>query len=331
MCGDCSPAPGRRTVTRLLLAGAGLTALAACTPSGSGPSPTGSGTTLWATESSTAAPPASSGSPGVPRATGSPASAAPAAPSTSATASSAPPATHSASAPPSDAPKASAPPSATAPATGAAAPPSAASRLSKQYSLTDPASPWVVVNKRRPLKPANFTPRNLVQPRVSLAVSGEAALLNRTTAAAAEKMFAAAAADGVSMTLASGYRSYATQTATYNGHVSARGQAAADTASARPGHSEHQTGWAFDIGDGGGACAFQPCFAEQPAAVWAKANAHRFGFVVRYPWMFHQITGYYYESWHLRYIGVEAATDMRKRGIATLEEYFGVGAAPGYR
>ena len=189
----------------------------------------------------------------------------------------------------------------------------------------------MVVNKRRPLKPANFTPRNLVQPRISLAVTGEAALLNRTTAAAAEKMFAAAAADGVSMTLASGYRSYATQAATYNGHVSARGQAAADTASARPGHSEHQTGWAFDIGDGGGACAFQPCFAEQPAAVWAKANAHRFGFVVRYPWMFHQITGYFYESWHLRYIGVEAATDMRKRGIATLEEYFGVGAAPGYR
>ena len=93
------------------------------------------------------------------------------------------------------------------------------------------------------------------------------------------------------MTLASGYRSYATQTATYDGYVSARGQAAADTASARPGYSEHQTGWAFDIGDGGGACSFQPCFAEQPAAVWAKANAHRFGFVVRYPWMLHPITG----------------------------------------
>ena len=61
-----------------------------------------------------------------------------------------------------------------------------------------------------------------------------------------------------------------------------RGQADADTASARPGYSEHQTGWAFDIGDGGGACSFQPCFAEQPAAVWAQDNAHRFGFVVRY-------------------------------------------------
>ena len=210
-------------------------------------------------------------------------------------------------------------------------PPSAAARLPKQYSLTNPASPWLVVNKRRPLKPANFVPRDLVQPRVALAVSGEAALLNRTTAAAAERMFAAATADGVTMTLASGYRSYATQKATYNGYVSARGQAAADTASARPGYSEHQTGWAFDIGDGGGACSFQPCFAEQPAAVWAKANAHRFGFVVRYPWMLHPVTGYYYEPWHLRYVGVAAASDMRKRGIGTLEEYFGLEAAPGYR
>ena len=208
------------------------------------------------------------------------------------------------------------------------APPSAA--LHRQFSLTDPASPWLVVNKRRPLSPPDFVPADLVQPDVRLAVSGEAALLNSTTAAAAETMFAAAAQDGVVMTLASGYRSYGTQVATYNGYVAARGQADADTASARPGYSEHQTGWSFDIGDGGGACGFQPCFADQPAAVWAKANGHRFGFVVRYPWMLHPITGYYYEPWHLRFIGVEATTDMANRGISTVEEYFGVDAAPGY-
>ncbi|MCO4236024.1 M15 family metallopeptidase [Pseudarthrobacter sp. MDT3-28] len=207
-------------------------------------------------------------------------------------------------------------------------PPSAA--LPRQFSLTDPASPWLVVNKHRPLAPADYVPADLVQPNVRLAVSGEAALLNSTTAAAAEAMFATAAQDGVSMTLASGYRSYGTQVATYNGYVAARGQSDADTASARPGYSEHQTGWSFDIGDGGGACGFQPCFADQPAAVWAKENGHCFGFVVRYPWMFHPITGYYYEPWHLRFIGVEAATDMATRGISTVEEYFGVGAAPGY-
>jgi D-alanyl-D-alanine carboxypeptidase len=199
-----------------------------------------------------------------------------------------------------------------------------------RHSLTDPASPWVVVNKHRPLAPATFVPADLVRPAVRHAVTGEAALLNSTTAAAAEKMFAAAATAGVIMTLASGYRSYVTQSATYEGYVRSRGQAEADTASARPGYSEHQTGWAFDIGDGGGACSFQPCFAEQPAAVWAQANAHLFGFVVRYPWMLHGITGYYYEPWHLRYIGPEAAADMKNRGIGTLEEYFGLEAAPAY-
>ncbi|WP_180987428.1 D-alanyl-D-alanine carboxypeptidase family protein [Arthrobacter sp. AFG20] len=312
MCYNCSSEPSaearpgdrpsRRAVARLLMAGAGLSALAACTPD---PAPNATGTISTASGSaSPASSPAASG-----------------AASPAASASAASPASASATSP-----------AATAPTTtAAAAPPSAAARLPKQYSLTAPASPWVIVNKHRPLKPANYVPADLVQPRVALAVTGEAAQLNRTTAAAAERMFAAAAAGGVTLTLASGYRSYATQTVTYNGWVGSQGRAAADTASARPGYSEHQTGWSFDIGDGGGACSFQPCFAEQPAAVWAKANAHRFGFVVRYPFMQHAITGYFYESWHLRYIGVEAATDMRKRGIATLEQYFGLEAAPGYR
>ncbi|MFC4394927.1 M15 family metallopeptidase [Arthrobacter sedimenti] len=196
-------------------------------------------------------------------------------------------------------------------------PPSAT--LARQFSLDDPASPWVIVNKHRPLKPADYVPADLVRPAVAISAAGEA-----------EAMCAAAARDGVGIVLASGYRSYSTQVTTYNGYVAARGQADADTASARPGHSEHQTGWAFDIGDGGGACSFEPCFAEQAAAAWAKANGHRFGFVVRYPWMLHPITGYFYEPWHLRYVGVEAATDMLNRGIGTLEEYFGLEAAPAY-
>ncbi|HJV97648.1 MAG TPA: M15 family metallopeptidase, partial [Arthrobacter sp.] len=212
----------------------------------------------------------------------------------------------------SESPTAAVPESPTAAAEPVA--PSPAAALPRKFSLTDPASPWLVVNKHRPLSPADYVPADLVQPNVAVTVSGEAALLNSTTAAAAEAMFAAAAQEGVTITLASGYRSYSTQVTTYNGYVAARGQADADTASARPGYSEHQTGWSFDIGDGGGACGFQPCFADQPAAVWVKANGYRFGFVVRYPWMFHPITGYYYEPWHLRYIGVEAATDMATRG-----------------
>ncbi|MFD0045963.1 D-alanyl-D-alanine carboxypeptidase family protein [Pseudarthrobacter scleromae] len=289
MCQDCSPAsgqtPSRRSFTRFLAAGAGLTVLTACTPEAPNAVPPSSA-------------PASTSSPAAVTATPTP-EITTAAPTTEAAAQAAPSPT-----------------------------PSAA--LPRQFSLTDPASPWLIVNKHRPLVPADYVPADLVRPSIAMTASGEASLLNSTTAAAAEAMFAAAAQDGVTMVLASGYRSYTTQVATYNGYVAARGQADADTASARPGYSEHQTGWAFDIADGNGACGFQPCFADQPSAVWAKANGHRFGFVVRYPWMFHPITGYYYEPWHLRFIGVEAATDMVNRGINTVEEYFGVEPAPAY-
>ncbi|BCW79486.1 M15 family metallopeptidase [Arthrobacter sp. NicSoilC5] len=285
MCYQCGSA-SRRSFTRFLAAGAGLTVLAACTP-----------------EAPKAAAPSSSAAPS---------------PSPS------PVAATASAGPTADAATVGQPPEAPAPT------PSPSAALARQFSLDDPASPWVIVNKHRALKPADYVPADLVRPAVAISAAGEASLLNSTTAAAAEAMFAAAARDGVTMVLASGYRSYSTQVTTYNGYVAARGQADADTASARPGHSEHQTGWAFDIGDGGGACSFQPCFAEQPAATWAKANGHRFGFVVRYPWMLHPITGYYYEPWHLRYVGVEAATDMLNRGIGTLEEYFGLEAAPAY-
>ncbi|QDG62823.1 D-alanyl-D-alanine carboxypeptidase family protein [Pseudarthrobacter sp. NIBRBAC000502771] len=284
MCYECG-SHSRRSFTRFLAAGAGLTVLSACAPE---------------------APKAASSSSAAPSPSPSPAAA---------TASAGPTA---------DAATVGQPPEAPSPT------PSPSAALARQFSLDDPASPWVIVNKHRPLKPADYVPADLVRPTVAISAAGEAALLNSTTAAAAEAMFAAAAQDGVAMVLASGYRSYSTQLTTYNGYVASRGQADADTASARPGHSEHQTGWAFDTGDGGGACSFQPCFAEQPAATWAKANGHRFGFVVRYPWMLHPITGYYYEPWHLRYVGVEAATDMLNRGIGTLEEYFGLEAAPGY-
>jgi D-alanyl-D-alanine carboxypeptidase len=281
-------APSRRAFGRLLAAGSGLAAVAACTPvPAPQPSPLSSISTATAT----------------------------------------PAASPSAAPPPSDA----APPPSAATGTATAGTAPSASASGPQHSLTDPASPWVVVNKHRALSPASYVPADLIQPGVRLAVSGEAALLNSTTAAAAEKMFTAAAADGVTLALASGYRSFTAQASTYASYVSSKGQAEADTVSARPGYSEHQTGWSFDLVDGGGACSFQPCFAEQPAAVWARNNAHRFGFVVRYPWMFHAITGYYYEPWHLRYIGSEAATDMRNRAIATLEEYFGLEAAPAYR
>ncbi|GHG46295.1 hypothetical protein GCM10012320_12240 [Sinomonas cellulolyticus] len=216
-----------------------------------------------------------------------------------------------------------------APSSASAAPTAAQTAAGRFTAAASPASALVVVNKRRPLAPVDFVPE-LTRPNVVLATSGEGALLNPATAHAAEAMFAAAANAGSPMTLVSGYRSYGTQSATYNAWVAREGQAMADVASARPGYSEHQTGWAFDIGDAGGACALHPCFKDTPAARWAAAHAWEFGFIVRYPWMFHETTGYYYEPWHLRYIGVEAAAAMRAAGANTLEDFLGLPAAPTY-
>ncbi len=115
----------------------------------------------------------------------------------------------------------------------------------------------------------------------------------------------------------SGFRSYETQTWLYQSYVNQDGQAAADTYSARPGYSEHQTGLAFDLMD-----SYGNLLQEPTASQWLASNAHHYGFIVRYLAGKEAITGYMAESWHVRYIGQEA-TDIYNSGL-TLEEYFGV-------
>ena len=129
----------------------------------------------------------------------------------------------------------------------------------------------------------------------------------------------------------SAYRSYSTQESVYAGWVDSLGQEGADLTSARPGHSEHQTGLAIDINalpDQG--CALEPCWGDTPHAQWLAANAYRFGFIVRYPDGKTDITGYEYEPYHMRYVGIELATEMHTTGITTLEEFFGLPPAPDY-
>jgi len=184
------------------------------------------------------------------------------------------------------------------------------------------ASMYVVVNKRRPLHPADHVPSGLVD------VGGQ--LIRSDAAAAFRRMQADAAAAGAPMVPVSGYRSYAAQSSLYRSYVAAYGQAQADLISARPGHSEHQTGLAMDIGAPDGACALQECFARTPAGAWAAANAHRYGFVVRYPAGHTATTGYAYEPWHLRWVGPHVARGMAEQRIPTLEHYMRLPAAPTY-
>ncbi|PLC12315.1 hypothetical protein AUQ48_08780 [Kocuria flava] len=187
--------------------------------------------------------------------------------------------------------------------------------------LDDPASPAVVVNKRRPLDPPRWAPAALEDV--------EGVRLRPEAARDARRLLAAARADGLRIVALSGYRSYDEQAAVYGGWVARQGRAAADTASARPGHSEHQTGLALDVGQGGG-CDLQVCFADTPAAAWVAEHAAEHGFVVRYPFGEHPTTGYWYEPWHLRHLGAERAREYTSSGAATLEEFSGLGPAPDY-
>ena len=135
--------------------------------------------------------------------------------------------------------------------------------------------------------------------------------------------------DDAVMMMAGAYRSYARQQTIYNGFVASEGVAGADTHSARPGNSEHQTGLAVDLDDGTG-CNLNACFANTPGGQWLAANAWKYGFILRYGDGWQPIVGYTFEPWHYRYVGTAVSTDMHDRGIRTLEEYFGLPAAPDY-
>ncbi|MGN4123936.1 D-alanyl-D-alanine carboxypeptidase family protein [Lysinibacillus sphaericus] len=149
--------------------------------------------------------------------------------------------------------------------------------------------------------------------------------VNPEASQALDKMLAAARKlKGFDLVAFSGYRSFEYQTTLYNNYVNRDGQAAADRYSARPGYSEHQTGLAFDIGERDKKDVWlTEEFGETPAGKWLVENAQEYGFILRFPQNKEAITGYMYESWHFRYVGIDVAKEIKKQNI-TLEEYLGV-------
>lgn len=202
-----------------------------------------------------------------------------------------------------------------------------------QLSLSDPASLWVVVNKQRPLQPKAYIPAKLTVPDVPLRanITSDEKQVSAVMAVPLKAMFVAAKQAGAQLNLQSGYRSYNFQVQLYDHYVGQQGKAAADEFSARPGFSEHQTGLAVDIGSpSAAACQVSECFGSTEAGRWLDTNAYKYGFIIRYPKGKQAVTGYIYEPWHLRYVGVELAAKMHKSNIPTLEEYFQLAAAPRY-
>jgi D-alanyl-D-alanine carboxypeptidase len=200
-----------------------------------------------------------------------------------------------------------------------------------EHSLTDPKSVWVVVNKKRPLQPQDYIPADLVTPSLPLRVPGnESMQMRKVTADNLSDLFAAAKTADNPLMVSSGYRSYSYQVSLYGKYVTDQGKAVADTQSARPGYSEHQTGLAVDVEPIDQKCDVDQCFADLPAGKWLAANAYKYGFIIRYPKDKTAVTGYEYEPWHIRYVGVDLATEMHNQNVETMEEFFGTGAAPDY-
>ncbi|WP_136053618.1 M15 family metallopeptidase [Microbacterium sp. K24] len=196
-------------------------------------------------------------------------------------------------------------------------------------SLSDPARLWVVVNKTLPLNPPEYEPAGL--DAVPLQMTTRSGLVRSDVAAAVGQMADAAAAAGVGRIGANnGYRSYGLQVTTYDAHVRAQGQEDADAGSARPGFSEHQTGLALDVVACDAACGGLDGFGGTGQSDWVAANAWAYGFIVRYEEVGTPVTGYAPEPWHLRYVGVDLAAAYHAGGYHTLEEFFGLPAAPDY-
>lgn len=165
---------------------------------------------------------------------------------------------------------------------------------------------FLIANKKYPL-PSTFAPGEDQDARLSF-----------------DKLAAEAKLAGFNLMAFSTYRSFERQTTLYEQYAARDGAEEADRYSARPGYSEHQTGLAFDIGE----VNFEQhwassSFGDTEAGIWLAANAHRFGFVMRYPLGKEQVTGYMHESWHFRYVGEEVAEKIFTSN-STLEEYLGI-------
>ena len=182
-----------------------------------------------------------------------------------------------------------------------------------------------LVNKEFAL-PDGYAPSDLVRPKVAFSFGDqdiEKSYLRKEAAAALELMFSDAVKNGLHLFAVSGYRSYDRQKVVFDAEVNKVGYEKAVQAVAVPGNSEHQTGLSMDISSESAHFGLTEQFGETAEGKWLANHAHRFGFVQRYPKGKEGITGYQYESWHYRYVGVKVATEIFENQL-TLEEYFNI-------
>lgn len=180
--------------------------------------------------------------------------------------------------------------------------------------IKNPDSIDVLVNKNHQLD-KNYIPNDLV--KLSLICANEDKFLRQEAALNFEEMCLEARKQGYKIIAVSSYRSYFYQEELYNYYVRTLGEKKALEASAKPGHSEHQTGLVIDIE---GSIGKYSDFETTEEFIWMKENAYKYGFILRYPKNKKNITGFKYEPWHYRYVGKDVAKIIHENNI-TLEEY----------
>jgi D-alanyl-D-alanine carboxypeptidase len=183
-----------------------------------------------------------------------------------------------------------------------------------------PNSLWAIVSKDHPIS-VDYIPSPLKIPDVATRPdkSIDEQSLRSDVAIPLKKMFDAAASAGHNLMIGSGYRSAAMQKVYFDSLASSVGETTANQSIAVPGESEHQTGLAVDISTLSKACYLDQCFATTSDGLWLADNSYNFGFTLRYPKGSESITGYKYEPWHFRYVGIDLATALHESNL-TLDQ-----------
>lgn len=179
---------------------------------------------------------------------------------------------------------------------------------------------WRLVNKTHPLGDIHYSPE-VIKPNVATRPDksiGEQSV-RADIATHVEELFTAARAAGHELKIGSGFRNYDVQNMYYTNYVRSYGQASADRFSAKPGHSEHQTGLAIDVATLDNHCYLETCFGQTEAGKWLAEHANQYGFILRYPEGKEEVTGFQYEPWHFRYIGKNLAKAILQSGL-TLDQ-----------
>ncbi len=186
-----------------------------------------------------------------------------------------------------------------------------------EYTETDLSKDYLLLCNKFHQLPENYTPEDLTKVKNWYAY-GDDPQLREEAYSQFISMYNAAKEDGQDLIINSAYRSYQYQDDLYGKYLEWYGQQETDAMAARPGFSEHQTGLSMDIMTYG---ANASTFEATEEFTWLKNHAHEYGFILRYPKGKEYLTGYEYESWHYRYVGIEAATYIYQHDI-TFDEYY---------